>query len=82
MQGIVIIANILVLIGVIGLVRSGAAGDSRLAKIGLRIAALLLPFEVLVTVNEEVFGMRDWRLEAWMRYSRSPIPHPRAESAV
>jgi hypothetical protein len=60
MQAIVIIANTLVLIGVIGLVRSGAAGDSRLAKIGLRIAvlasALFLPFEVLVAVNEELGG--------------------------
>jgi len=60
MQAIVIIANTLVLIGVIGLVRSGAAGESRLAKIGLRIAvlasALFLPFEVLVTVNEELGG--------------------------
>jgi len=57
MQAIVIIANTLVLIGVIGLARSGTAGESRLAKIGLRIAvlasALFLPFEVLVTVNEE-----------------------------
>jgi multisubunit Na+/H+ antiporter MnhG subunit len=61
MQGIVVIANTLMLIGVIGLVRSGAAGDSRLAKIGLRIAvlasALLLPFEVLVRVNKE--GIRN-----------------------
>jgi hypothetical protein len=60
MQAIVIIANTLVLIGVIGLVRSGAAGDSRLAKIGLVVAvlasALFLPFEVLVAVNEELGG--------------------------
>jgi hypothetical protein len=60
MQAIVIIANTLVLIGVIGLARSGAAGESRLATSGLRIAvlasALFLPFEVLVTVNEELGG--------------------------
>jgi hypothetical protein len=60
MQGIVIIANTLVLIGVIGLARSGAAGESWLAKVGLGIAvlasALFLPFEVLVTVNEELGG--------------------------
>ena len=61
MQGIVIVANTLALIGVIGLARSGAAGESLLAKIGLGIAvlasALFLPFEVLVAVNEELGGM-------------------------
>ena len=60
MQGIVIIANTLVLIGVIGLARSGAAGEGWLAKVGLGIAvlasALFLPFEVLVAVNEELGG--------------------------
>jgi hypothetical protein len=45
MQGIVIIANTLVLIGVIGL------------RIAVLASALLLPFEVRVTVNEE--GIRD-----------------------
>ncbi|HEX9369492.1 MAG TPA: hypothetical protein VF897_00725 [Roseiflexaceae bacterium] len=61
MQVIVLIANTLVLIGVIGLARSGAAGESRLAKIGLGIAvlgsALFLPFEVFIIVNLELGGM-------------------------
>jgi hypothetical protein len=60
MQGTVIIANTLVLIGVIGLARSGAAGEGWLAKVRLGIAvlasALFLPFEVLVAVNEELGG--------------------------
>jgi hypothetical protein len=60
MQGIVIVANTLVLVGVIGLARSGAAGDGWLARIGLGISvlasALFLPFEVLVAVNEDVGG--------------------------
>jgi hypothetical protein len=46
---------------VIGLARSGAAGEGRLANIGLGIAvlasALFLPFNVLVAVNEELGGM-------------------------
>ncbi len=60
MQGIVFIANALVLIGVIGLAYSGAAGKSWLAKSGLGIAvlasALFLPLEVFVAVNEELGG--------------------------
>ena len=35
MQVVALIANALVLVGVIGLARSGAAGEGRLAKIGL-----------------------------------------------
>lgn len=61
MQGIVIIANTLTLIGVVGLARSGAAGEGWLARIGLGIAlvasALFLPFEVLVAFNLELGGM-------------------------
>ena len=61
MQGIVMIANMLVLIGVIGLTRSGAAGEGRLATIGGGMAvlasALFLPFELLVIVNLELGGM-------------------------
>lgn len=60
MQAIVMVANALVLVGVIGLARSGAAGTGRLARIGLGIAlvasALFLPFEILVAINEEVGG--------------------------
>ena len=60
-QGCVFVANTLALIGVIGLARSGAAGDSLLAKIGLGLAlvasALFLPFDVLVAVNEDLGGM-------------------------
>jgi hypothetical protein len=60
MQGIVIVANTLTLIGVLGLARSGAAGDGWLAKLGLGLAlatsALFLPFEVLVAINLELGG--------------------------
>lgn len=60
MQAIVIISNTLVLVGVIGLARSGAAGAGGLAKAGLAIAvlasALFLPFEVVVAVNEALGG--------------------------
>lgn len=60
MQGIVIVANALMLVGVVGLARSGAGGDGWLARVGLGIAlvasALFLPFEVLVAVNEELGG--------------------------
>lgn len=60
MQGIVIVANALVLVGVVGLARSGAAGDGWLARVGLWIAlaasALFLPFEVLVAINLELGG--------------------------
>jgi hypothetical protein len=61
MQGIVIVANTLTLVGVLGLARSGAAGDGWLARVGLGIAlaasALFLPFEVLVAINLELGGM-------------------------
>jgi len=60
MQGIVIVANTLALVGVAGLARSGAAGDGWLARSGLGIAlvasALFLPFDVLATVNLELGG--------------------------
>ncbi len=60
MQGVVFIANALVLIGVIGLAYSGAAGKGWLAKAGLGVAVLasvlFLPFEVLVAVNEDLGG--------------------------
>lgn len=60
MQGIVIVANTLTLIGVLGLARSGAAGEGWLAKLGLGLAlaasALFLPFEVLVAINLELGG--------------------------
>lgn len=60
MQGVVIIANTLTLVGVLGLARSGAAGKGMLAKLGLGLAvlasALFLPFEVLVAVNLELGG--------------------------
>lgn len=61
MQLIVIVANSLVLVGVIGFARSGAAGSGRLAKTGLGLAlvasALFLPLEVLVTFDLELGGM-------------------------
>jgi uncharacterized membrane protein (DUF2068 family) len=61
MQGIVIVVNTLTLVGVLGLVRSGAAGTGWLAKLGLLLAvlasALFLPFEVLVAINLELGGM-------------------------
>ena len=61
MQGIVIVANTLTLVGVLGLGRSGAAGEGGLAKLGLGLAVLasvlFLPFEVLVAVNLELGGM-------------------------
>ncbi len=61
MQGIVIIANTLFLIGVIGLARSGVAGESMVAKIGLGIAvlasALFLPFELVVIVSLDLGGI-------------------------
>lgn len=60
MQGIVIVANTLTLVGVVGLARSGAAGNGWLARAGLGIAlaasALFLPFEVLVAINLELGG--------------------------
>jgi hypothetical protein len=59
-QGIVTITSTLVLVGVIGLARSGAAGEGRLAKVGLGIAvlasALFPPFNILVAVNEALGG--------------------------
>lgn len=61
MQGIVLIANALVFVGVIGLARSGAAGEGWLAKIGLGLAlfasALFLPLDLYVIFNLEVGGM-------------------------
>jgi hypothetical protein len=61
MQGIVIVANTLTLVGVVGLARSGAAGTGWLAKLGFGLAvvasALFLPFEVLVAINLELGGM-------------------------
>ncbi len=60
-QGIVTISSTLVLVGVIGLARSGAAGEGALAKIGLGSAvlasALFIPLNVLVAVNEELGGL-------------------------
>jgi len=60
MQGVVIVANTLTLVGVVGLARSGAAGEGWLARVGLGIAlaasALFLPFEVLVAINLELGG--------------------------
>ena len=61
MQGIVLVANALVFVGVIGLARSGAAGESWLAKIGLGLAvfasALFVPLDIYVIFNLEVGGM-------------------------
>jgi hypothetical protein len=61
MQGIVIVANTLTLVGVLGLARSGAAGEGLLATLGLGLAvltsALFLPFEVLVAINLELGGV-------------------------
>lgn len=60
MQAIVIVNNTLLLVGVIGLARSGAAGNGGLARIGLAIAltasALFLPAEVLVAIDLELGG--------------------------
>jgi hypothetical protein len=61
MQLIVLVANTLTLVGVVGLARSGAAGENRLAQVGLAIAvlgsALFLPFELLIIANMELGGM-------------------------
>jgi hypothetical protein len=61
MQVIVLIANALVFVGVIGLARSGAAGEGWLAKIGIGLAliasALFLPFELYIISNLEIGGM-------------------------
>jgi hypothetical protein len=61
MQGIALIANALVFVGVIGLARSGAAGEGWLPKIGLGLAlitsALFLPFELYIILNLEIGGM-------------------------
>ncbi len=61
MQVIALIANALAFVGVIGLARSGAAGVSRLAKIGVGIAlfasALFLPLDLYIIANLEVGGM-------------------------
>lgn len=61
MQVIVLIANALVFVGVIGLGRSGAAGESWLAKSGLGLAlfasALFLPLELYIITNLETGGM-------------------------
>jgi hypothetical protein len=61
MQGIVIVANALTLVGVVGLARSGAAGSGWLARVGLGIAllasAMFLPFEVLVGLSALAQGL-------------------------
>ncbi len=61
MQVVALIANALVLVGVIGLARSGAAGEGRLAKIGLGLAlfasAVFLPLELFIISNLEIGGM-------------------------
>lgn len=61
MQLIVLVANGLVFVGVIGLAQAGAAGEGRLAKIGLGLAlfasALFIPLEVYIIFNLEVGGM-------------------------
>ena len=61
MQLFALIANALVFVGVIGLARSGAAGEGWLAKIGLGLAlfasALFLPLELYIIFNLEVGGM-------------------------
>ena len=61
MQVIALIANALVFVGVIGLARSGAAGEGWLAKIGLGLAlfasALFLPLELYIISNLEIGGM-------------------------
>lgn len=61
MQLIVLVANALVFVGVIGLARAGAAGEGWLAKLGLGLAlfasALFLPLELYIIFNLEVGGM-------------------------
>lgn len=61
MQLVALIANAGVFVGVIGLARSGAAGEGWLAKIGLGLAlfasALFLPLELYIIVNLDVGGM-------------------------
>lgn len=61
MQVVVLVANALVFVGVIGLARAGAAGQSWLAKIGLSLAlfasALFLPLELYIIFNLEIGGM-------------------------
>jgi len=54
-NGIVAISHVPVLIGMVGLSRSGAAGSGWLAKLGLGItllgSALLIPFELTLLLN-------------------------------
>lgn len=61
MQVIVLLANALVFVGVIGLARTDAAGEGWLAKIGLGLAlfasAFFLPLELYIIFNLEVGGM-------------------------
>lgn len=61
MQGLFISAHALVLVGLIGLARSGAAGAGRLAKVGLGLAllasAMFIPLEVFVIGNQQLGGM-------------------------
>lgn len=61
MQLIVLIANALVFVGVIGLARTDATGEGWLAKIGLGLAlfasALFLPLELYIVFNLEIGGM-------------------------
>ncbi|MGL4649497.1 MAG: hypothetical protein ACRC1H_08805 [Caldilineaceae bacterium] len=60
-QLVVIVVNTLTLVGLIGLARSGAAGDGRLAKVGLGLAvvasALFVPLELYLFVNLDLGGM-------------------------
>lgn len=62
-QLLVVISHALVLIGLLGLVRSNAAGKSPLAKIGLGIlllgGALFIPSELILLVNDPLGSSLD-----------------------
>jgi hypothetical protein len=62
-NGLIAVTHALVLVGVIGLARSGAAGDAWLGKIGLGLAiiagALFIPAELSIQVNQPLGATLD-----------------------
>jgi len=62
-NGLIAVTHALVLVGVIGLARSGAAGDGWLGKVGLGLAiimgALFIPAELSIQVNQPLGATLD-----------------------
>ena len=62
-NGLIALTHALVLVGIIGLARSGAAGDGWLGKIGLGLAiimgALFIPAELSIQVNQPLGSTLD-----------------------